>query len=110
MSESEKRQLRAMALLEVAEAQEHLALLRVKAERWSMLAQGVCHLLARSKRDGAAMEAAAAEQRSRVERDREETVAMLDLDAVLALDTELSDAVDRLKAAIKQRDSLGLRG
>lgn len=99
MSEDEKRAIMGAVLLEVEEAKAALALLRAKAEQWSRLHEKVSHLLARMRRDGAQMESAAAETRKDILANREAITAVMDFNAVLALDAELDAAIARLKKA-----------
>lgn len=109
MSEEEKRAIRAASLLEYEEAKAALALLRVKADQWSALHERVTHLLARMRRDSAHLESAAASAGLAIRRDHAAVAAVMDLDAVLALDRELSDALERLKKADAAKRELGFQ-
>lgn len=107
MSNDEKRAVQAAALLEFEEAKAALALLRAKGEQWRVLYEKVHHLLCRSRRDSAQLEAAAASARLDIESRRAEFAPVMDLDAVLALDAEIESAVFRLKKAAATKRELG---
>ena len=107
MSEQEKRNIRAMALLEVEEARAHLALLQAKLGNWQKLQEKVYHLLARGRRWDAHMESVAKEARRDVLLHKEEIAQVMDLEAILRLDEEVLQAVDGLSIAIKNKKALG---
>jgi hypothetical protein len=107
MGEDEKRAIRANALLEYEDAKAELALLTIKAAQWEKLHEKVHFLLARMRRDSAHLEAAATEILVEISNKRAALSEVMNLDAVLALDTELQKAVGRLKKAETAKKALG---
>jgi hypothetical protein len=99
MSEDEKRAIKGAVLLELEEAKDALALLRAKAEQWYQAHQKVTHLLARMKRDSAQLESAARDARMEIASNSRTISIVMNLDSVLALDSELEAAVGRLQKA-----------
>lgn len=107
MSEKEKREIQGAALLEVEDAKADLALLRAKLQRWYLLQEKICHLLARGKRDGAHLESAAKEARADILKNLPAVTEVMNIDAVLSLDAEVEAAVERLKKAEAAKRDLG---
>ena len=107
MSEEEKRAIRGAALLEVEDAKSALAHLRAKAEHWRKLEEKIGYLLTRMRRDSAHLESAAAETRAEIEDNLDTLENFITVRAVLSLDTELKNAVERLKKAEAVKKDLG---
>ncbi|MGA3049477.1 MAG: hypothetical protein ABSD67_22805 [Terracidiphilus sp.] len=107
MSEDEKRAIQGQVLLEVEEAKASIALLRARAVHWRQLQEKVTHLLSRMTRESAHLESAAAEVRAEIEKDLTAFTAVTTIESVLSLDTELKNAVERLKKAETAKRSLG---
>lgn len=107
MSEQEQRTIRAMALLEVEEAKQHLALLQAKATQWSKLYAKVGALLSRMVRADAHFRDLAEQARPEAERAAAELQEVLNLNAVLQLDDDIAAAVARLEQAETTRKRLG---
>lgn len=104
---AEQRQIKAMALLEVEEAKQQLALLQAKLQRWYKLHGTISSLLAQTRRDSPHMKGLAAESRQEVDRNIAALREVMDLDAVLALDDQLREAAERVVAAEAERKRLG---
>lgn len=107
MSEDEQRKIKGAVLLEVEEAKAALALLRAKAGHWYSAQEKLVHLLSRMKRDSAHLKSAAAEVRAEIDKNLDMYTNIMTIEAVLALDTELEKAVERLEKAEAAKKSLG---
>ncbi len=106
MSEDEKRAIKGAVLLEVEEAKAALALLRAKAEQWYQAHEKVAKLLSRMRRDSAHLESAATEARMEIASNSSLIAAAMNLDSVLALDSELERALAHLKKAEEAKKQL----
>lgn len=107
MSEAEQRQIRAMALLEVEEAKQQLALLQAKVQRWCKLHGKISQLLAQARREDAHLRRVVVESRQDVDRNIDALREVMDIDAVLNLDDQLREAADRVQQAEAERKRLG---
>jgi hypothetical protein len=107
MGEDEKRATRAAALLEYEEARAELALLRAKARQWHSLHSNLSFFLERMRRDEAVAKGVAENMRSKILKDREALAPALDLDAILALDQEITKTIARLDLATAEKKALG---
>lgn len=104
MSNEEKRKIRAAALLEVAEAQEHLALLEAKMAQWNSIHRKLANLsgLAKGTRHCGTGELA----RQQLVECRGELPTATDLDALFGLDREITEAIERLAHAETIKNSV----
>lgn len=107
MGNEEKRALQAAALLEFEDAKAELALLRTKAEQLRKVHEKVQLLLARMRRDDAQAERVALGARIEINSQPALFSAAMDLGSILALDSELQAAIERLRAAEEAKRSLG---
>jgi hypothetical protein len=109
MSEEEKRQIRAMVLLEAEEAKAALALLRAKADQWIDAHDLVSKMLSHAKRELVTL---VVDSDCKVERWNLENAVpsfgeAMKINAVLALDDELKAACIRLNNANARKRGLG---
>jgi hypothetical protein len=107
MSEDEKRAIQMAALLEFEEAKTTLALLRAKADQWKHLQDKAAGLLLAMKRDSAHSISRADGLRAEIACNLAPYVAATKIEAILALDSELEAAIDRLEKAVTAKRSLG---
>lgn len=109
MSEEEKRQIKAMVLLEAEEAKAALAILRAKADQWINSHALVSKMLGHAKRELVTL---VIDPDCKVERWNLENAApsfgeAMNVNAVLALDAELKAAYIRLDNANARKKGLG---
>jgi hypothetical protein len=109
MSEEEKRQIRAMALLEAEDAKAALALLRSKADQWIASHDLVSKMLGHAKRRSATL---IVDPESKIERLNLESAApsfgeAMNIQAIFALDDDLKTAALRLKSSEIRKKVLG---
>jgi len=109
MSEAEKKQLKAMALLEAEEAKAALALLRSKANRWIEYHDLVSKMLSHAKRELVTLviDPDCRTERRNVEDAISSFGEAMNIEAVLALDDELKIADLRVKRADAEKKALG---
>jgi hypothetical protein len=109
MSESEEKQIRAMALLEAEEAKAALALLRSKANRWIAFHDLVARALSLSKREP--VTAIVDPDCQNIRRELENAIPScgeaMNVSAIFALDDEMKAACLRVQKAEAEKKALG---
>jgi hypothetical protein len=114
MTEDEKRQQKAMLLLEHQEAEQHLAHLQAKAATVSARIQGVAEWLTRASRPGGmdslGSEVYVSQISTRVDVLKDPQVAIaMDLNAAKKLIVEIKEARARVTELSERKQSLGLK-
>jgi hypothetical protein len=109
MTQEERRNIRAMALLEVEDAKAELAILRVKAGQWMAAHERASKMLAAAMRNPATQLIDPGNKTGRW--DFEQAIPSfgdaMKVEAILALDDELNAAFVRLKRAEECKKDLG---
>jgi hypothetical protein len=105
MTEEEKLRIKSEVLIEFEDAKAELTLLQIKAANWNVYHQQVSLLLNVSNGDATGNFTSRGEIRATLERNSARVSASMDLNAVLALDSALEAAAQRLaRAQAAKRD------